>query len=141
MSYNSFNNKWIDEFNSKLLEIKSNYIDVIECNLNVFKLYSQLYLFVNSEKEKEYIIANNILFLKENIFSDDTLINLFSYIMNKNIIVKDDTMKNIVINQWCIVNKYVKRKEYLLLYEKGGYIPSLLKEYPLIKYNELVKKN
>lgn len=141
MSYNSFNNVHIDEFNSKLLEIKSNCINISECNLNLFKMYSQLYLFVNSKKEKIDIINSNILFLKENILTDQSLINLFSYILNKNIIIKNYKTSNMIINQWNIVNEYVKRKKYLLTYEEGGYLPSLLKEYSLIKYDELIKKN
>lgn len=74
--------------------------------LEIISLLCRSYLFVENKQEKEEVTKNVISYL--NNYKN---YNLIKFILDKNIVVNKGEL---IVSQWIIINKVLKRKEYKL---------------------------
>lgn len=113
-------------------EIKD-FIKEVVSNYNIIELCSFLcskYLFVDNQIEKENILDEVL-----NDVSREELCNLIKYILEMNIIIDE---KEVIFNQWIMINDFLKRREYVLK-NNNGYELIFLKDHEPIKITQLLK--
>lgn len=135
MSYKVDFDEIIKRLTKELDWLNKKYKNKADYSYRIMKLITSIYLVVVDEDTKNNFIDSliNLIKLKCN-FDDVSKFELFSYILNQNIIAKDIESNDLVISRWMVFKSFIKRREYQLISEENGYVYKLIKDDPSIRY-------
>ena len=102
--------------------------------IELIKEVSSFYLFVENIRLKMEIIDEYCKYISKFI-KDEKILNSVKFILSKNILLEN--ADEIILTKWIFINDFIIRKEYLLLNKHKKYEVRFLKEFPIIKYDEM----